>query len=272
MTTQTGEIARSYDAAARKGRAGRRLPQASAMEPPKLRDAPLFSEIDEATLSRLSLDAKVESFEDGEPIFRQGDAIANFFVVLRGYVKLIRVAASGDETLIGLCADGQTVGEPPTRADEVHNLSAEAVGPAMVLKLPATRFARLLKESPALCAAVMQDAKERIAWLVGEIDSLKGQNADQRLARFILSLCPAGEEQCRFRLPYDKRLIAARLGVKQETLSRAFAKLRDYGVRTETRNVQIESVSRLAHQCEQLGRPSRSSYERRDGQTHDDAA
>ncbi len=272
MTTHTSEIAPSYIAAPRKGRVSRRAPPAQPAEPPKLRDASLFSQIDEATLSRLSLDAKVESYEDGDSIFRQGDAIAHLTVVLRGYVKLLRIAASGDETLIGIRADGETIGETPMRADEVHSLSAEAVGPTTALKLPAARFARLVKESPALCAAVIQDAKDRIACLIGEVESLKGQNADQRLARFILSLCPAGEEQCRFRLPYDKRLVAARLGVKQETLSRAFAKLRDYGVRTETRHVHVESVSRLARQCDQLGRASRPPAERRKGENHDDAA
>lgn len=96
----------------------------------------------------------------------------------------------------------------------------------------------------------MKDAKQKMSALVYEIEALKSQNADQRLAHFLLKLCPRGEERCRFRLPYDKRLIAAQLGVKQETLSRAFAKLREIGVRTETRDILVESVSRLQNQCE----------------------
>jgi CRP-like cAMP-binding protein len=118
----------------------------------------------------------------------------------------------------------------------------------------------------------MQDPKESLARLVGEIESLKSQNADQRLAHFLLALCPPGEDRCRFRLPYDKRLIAARLGVKQETLSRAFAKHRAHGVRTETRNVHVESVLRLADQCDRLGRPPRLSLARRKIETQYDAA
>jgi CRP-like cAMP-binding protein len=96
----------------------------------------------------------------------------------------------------------------------------------------------------------MKDAKEKMAALVYEIEALKSQNADQRLAHFLVKLCPQNEERCRFRLPYDKRLIAAQLGVKQETLSRAFAKLREIGVRTETRDILVESVSRLKTQCD----------------------
>jgi CRP-like cAMP-binding protein len=265
------DIALSY-AAPRKGRASRRSSRAALVEPPILRDLPLFAAVDDSTLARLTLEAKVETFEDGAVIFRQGDAVSAVVIILRGFVKVMRIASCGDETLIGIRTDGQTVGEPPSGSNETCRVSAESVGPTAVLKLPAARFARLMKESPALCAAVLQDAREQIAALVTEIESLKAQNADQRLANFILSLCPPGVEQCRFRLPYDKRLIAARLGVKQETLSRAFAKLRDHGVRTETRDVLIESVSRLADQCDQLGRQSRLPSERTPTAGREDAA
>lgn len=255
MSTQTSATALGL-AASRKGRTNRRNGRTVAAEPPALRDLRLFSLVDEPTLARLALEAKVETFGDGGVIFRQGDPVAAVVVILQGFVKVLRIAACGDETVIGIRSNGETLGEPPISAGETCRVSAEAIGPTSVLKIPAARFMRLMKESPALFSAVLRDGNDKIAALVTEIESLKAQNADQRLASFILSLCPPGVEQCRFRLPYDKRLIAARLGVKQETLSRAFAKLRDHGVRTETRDILVESVSRLAGQCEQLGRPA----------------
>jgi CRP-like cAMP-binding protein len=259
-------------AAPRKSRAGRGISRATTAEAPVLRDLPLFSMLDEAILGRLTLEAKVESYSDGAVIFRQGDPVAAVVVILRGYVKILRIASCGDETLIGVRTNGETVGEPPTGANESYRVSAEAVGPTTVVKFPAPRFTRMMKESLALFAAMVQDGKDKIASLTTEIESLKAQNADQRLANFILSLCPPGVEQCRFRLPYDKRLIAQQLGVKQETLSRAFAKLRDYGVRTETRDILVESVSRLAGQCEQLGRAPRLLTEKADQRRRENAA
>jgi hypothetical protein len=77
--------------------------------------------------------------------------------------------------------------------------------------------------------------------------------------RFLISFCPPEEDHCRFRLPYDKRLVAARLGVTQETLSRSFARLRAYGVRTEARGIGIESVARLRAQFEEKAREPRAS-------------
>lgn len=232
---------------------GRRRARGASDDAPDLREIPIFANVEEATLARLAQDTKVEAFEDGAVIFRQGDPVSAVVVILRGFIKLMRIASTGEETLIAIRSDGETVGDPPTNAKEIYRLSAEAVGPTLILRLPATRFAALMSESPALGAAMTQDAKNKIAAFILEIEALKAQNSDQRLARFILSLCPPGEERCRFRLPYDKRLIANRLGVKQETLSRAFAKLREHGVRTETRDVLVESVSRLSEHCDKLG-------------------
>lgn len=241
-------------------------------EPFSLRDLPFFSAIEEKTLAALALDAKVETVQGGFSIFRQGDPVAAVVFVLRGFVKVMRIAANGEETLIAIRSDGESVIEPLAAPGEPCGVSAETVGVSTILRLPAARFARLAKESSALGEALANDARARISSLIGEIEALKSLNADQRLAYFILSLCPFGEESLRFRLPYDKRLIAAQLGVKQETLSRAFAKLREVGVRTETREIFVESVSRLASQCETPGRASRVAGTRSGDLSRDNAA
>jgi len=226
-------------------------------ELPPLRDFPFFASVDDATLQRLAADAKVETHEDGAVLFRQGDRILSMAFVLRGFVKLTRTAASGDETLIALRSIGSSLSDAPMRGDETHLSSAEAAGPVATLKIPASRFARLLVETPSLALAALSDAKQTIAELTGEIESLKGRSAEHRLVRFLISFCPPDADQWRFRLPYDKRLVAARLGVTQETLSRSFARLRAHGVRTEAREITIESIGRLRTQFEEKARASR---------------
>ena len=228
-------------------------------EPQPLREFPFFMGVDDATLQRLAAEAKVETHAAGAALFRQGERITTMSFVARGFVKLTRTAASGDETLIGMRTDGASLIEAPVRADETHHYSAEAVGPATALKIPAGRFARLMADNPSLALAALVDAKRTVAELTGEIESLKASSAEHRLVRFLISFCPPEDDHCRFRLPYDKRLVAARLGVTQETLSRSFARLRAYGVRTEARGIGIESVARLRAQFEEKAREPRAS-------------
>ncbi|MCV2449134.1 helix-turn-helix domain-containing protein, partial [Paracoccus sp. DMF] len=74
---------------------------------------------------------------------------------------------------------------------------------------------------------------------------LKARSGAQRVAEFLLDLCPPDAESTTVMLPYDKMLIAGRLGMKPESLSRSFARLRQCGVRIDQASAVIDSVARL---------------------------
>jgi CRP-like cAMP-binding protein len=81
--------------------------------------------------------------------------------------------------------------------------------------------------------------------LVAQVEQLKAQTGVQRVAEFLAALCPPFEGKCTIALPYDKALIAGRLGLKPESLSRAFAKLRPIGVDVRAAHVIVRDPSRL---------------------------
>ena len=65
------------------------------------------------------------------------------------------------------------------------------------------------------------------------------------MAEFLASLCPIDCGPAMIALPYDKILIAARLGLKPESLSRAFAKLKSLGVSVHASHVAIDDIAKL---------------------------
>ncbi len=68
----------------------------------------------------------------------------------------------------------------------------------------------------------------------------------QRLGCYLLELTQEPTENAvTFRLPFDKRLLAAKLGCRQENLSRAFAALRNLGVETHGARVTLHDIARL---------------------------
>jgi CRP-like cAMP-binding protein len=94
---------------------------------------------------------------------------------------------------------------------------------------------------------------QHMSHLVQQVEQLKAKLGVQRLAEFLVSLCPSGQDTrqdtrqdtCTVALPYDKSLIAGRLGLKPESLSRAFAKLRSVGVHVHAAHVEVRNPDKL---------------------------
>ena len=77
--------------------------------------------------------------------------------------------------------------------------------------------------------------------LVQQVEQLKAQSGVQRVAEFLASLSLAEQGHCAVALPYDKVLIAGRLGLTPESLSRAFARLRSIGVVVDASHVVVKT-------------------------------
>ena len=77
----------------------------------------------------------------------------------------------------------------------------------------------------------------------------RSQTAAQRVANYFLRHCPGSATQAAFRLPYRKRILAGKLGLAPEALSRAFSALSDIGVVVAAKNVRIDNVEMLRTIC-----------------------
>jgi CRP-like cAMP-binding protein len=104
---------------------------------------------------------------------------------------------------------------------------------------------RCIREMPDIAIAMIASSSRRMQRLVQEIEHLKAQTGIQRVAEFLASLCPPGAGPHMITLPYDKTLIAGHLGLKPESLSRAFAKLRSIGVNIQASHVVVREVAKL---------------------------
>ena len=71
------------------------------------------------------------------------------------------------------------------------------------------------------------------------------QQAPQRVAHYLLTHCATDGGPASIRLPFQKSLLAGKLGLAPEALSRAFSTLRRAGVTVRGRTIQINDVSAL---------------------------
>ncbi len=219
-----------------------------------LKMLPFFATLRADTFERLASAVRIERFRKGDTLFRQGEKAASIFVVIEGFLKLSRVSPQGEETLIRIFGRGETVAESVAVLGDDHTTTAEATGPVTVARLPASVVAQVAREAPELSLAILTEASAKIWALMDEIETLKAQTADQRVLRFLISLCGSSPGPLTARLPYTKGDIAAYLGLKQETLSRSFARLKGVGVDIDGRDAHITDVAGLKAEVERLNR------------------
>ena len=160
-------------------------------------------------------------------------------------MKLYRIAPNGAEAVVGVFTKGRSFGEAVAFRHDTYPVAAEAVTDCSLIRIEADAFLRLLRDNPEVAIMMLSATYVHLQSLVMQVEALEAQTGAQRVAEFLLELAPCVEGACEVVLPYDKFLIAGRLGMKPESLSRAFVKLRDQGVTIRQNNAAIADVITL---------------------------
>jgi len=209
------------------------------------REALILKSLPQDLAEELLLCASSRAYARGETVFLQGDPAEQVFIVLEGWVKLFRLTPNGTEAVVGVFTQGRSFAEAAVFSGVPYPVAAEAVTDCQLLAIPARTILARMRARPELCLSVLASSFMHLHGLVSQIEQLKAHTGAQRLAEFLVDLCPVEEGACTITLPYDKSLIAGRLGMKPESLSRAFARLREHGVTVTQNHAAIHEVGRL---------------------------
>lgn len=210
-----------------------------------IRKAPLFSGLSPEAMESLLRGSAPRSYAKGRLLFEQGEAAAAFFIVLDGWVNVFRMTPQGDEAVFGVFTIGQTFGEAAMFIQGEYPAGAQVVEDARLIAIRAETFLDRLSRQPDMALSMLAAMSKHLHSLVNQVDQLQTRSSAQRLAQFLVSLAPVASGSAVVALPYDKSLIAHRLGMKPESLSRAFARLRGQGITADGSRVLIGDVESL---------------------------
>ena len=219
-----------------------------------VRSTPLFGSISQEMTQSIIGSQSVRSYEKDTQLFQQGEVATGFFLVLDGWVKLHRLTPDGSEAVVGVFKRGETFAEAAIFLGGRYPVSAEVVTPSRLLRFDGESLRSRIREQPDLALSMLASASYHLKALVEQIEKIKLLSAPQRAADFLVGLSPASEGSVTIELPYEKTLIANRLGMKPESLSRALAKLRPLGVSVDQERVSIADVQLLTRFVEAIDR------------------
>jgi CRP-like cAMP-binding protein len=213
----------------------------------RVAQAPLLAGLGAADLALLTEGAHATAYPETELLFSQGDKADRFFVVLEGRVSLFALTETGDQSVIEMFDPVCTFAEAAIFSSGVFPLNCEVAAGSRLVHIPAQPFLKRLADNPSLGLALLGGLSRWQTLLFHEIGELKSKSPAQRLATFLLALADkagtGGGEKVR--LPLTKALLASRIGIAPESLSRALGRLKAFGVETHGRDIEINDTDLL---------------------------
>ena len=204
-----------------------------------IRALPLFCDMSEANFEALVNTAFLQRFPPHTSLISEGDLPDFLHIVVEGSVELY-CAHNGHETTIDIMRPVTTFILAAVIRDEIYLKSARTLTPAQILMIPAQTVRDVFGRDAAFARAIVNELADRYRNIVRSLKNEKLRSSAERLANWILQADAQQGHQKSIELAFDKRTLASRLGMTPENLSRNFALLQKYGVKSSGRDITIE--------------------------------
>jgi len=228
---------------------GDRPPRHELDIPGLLARLPLFSALAPEQISPLAAAARERRLAKGEMLFQKGDPAKGFFVVVTGQIKLAFPSAQGNEKVVEIIGPQQSFGEAVMFMDRPFPVFAEALLDTQLIHIAKEAIFRLLETDASFARRMLAGLSMRLHSLIADVESYSLRSSAQRVIGYLLQQSPEADDAAGsidLTLPTSKQIIASRLNLTPETLSRIFHDLSEAGlIDVRGRHITVPDLRRL---------------------------
>jgi CRP/FNR family cyclic AMP-dependent transcriptional regulator len=216
-----------------------------------LRHIPLFAELDDRAIFRLSEGCISRTVGAGHVLFITGDECRGLYIIETGRVRIYRTNAEGREQVLHIEGPGRPVAELPLFDAGPYPASAVALEETRLVFLPRADFESLYRTNPDIAQAIIRALGRRLRHLVHVTETLAFRDVAARLALLLVGYAersgrdtPDGIE---LTLDRTQEELAIEIGAARESVSRAMKQLRRKGLvrRIDRDHLMVPDLSRL---------------------------
>jgi len=216
--------------------------------PELLSRLPLFQQLGEEHICKIAGSVHERRLSKGEMLFQKGDQPWGFFVIMFGQLKLAFPSSAGNEKVVDIIGPKQSFGEAVMFMDRPYPVFAEALTDTLVLHVAKDIINDLIKSEPSFANMLLAGLSMRLHSMLQDVESYSLRSSAQRVIGYLLQQCPPchGEGQVMVELPTTKQIIASRLNLTPETLSRILHDLAEAGlIGVHGKQITINNPDRL---------------------------
>jgi CRP/FNR family cyclic AMP-dependent transcriptional regulator len=215
-----------------------------------LRQAPLFSALDDEAATALRASMSETKIRRGEVLFREGDSGDRLFVVTDGKIKLGRSSTDGRENLLAILGPGQMFGELSLFDPGPRSATVTAVTDVSMLVLSHDEMVRWLSGRPEVARGLLSQLAGRLRKANDVVADLVFSDVPGRVAKALLDLSArfgrTADDGVHVHHDLTQEELAQLVGASRETVNKALADFAQRGwLRLEPRSVVLLDVERL---------------------------
>jgi len=189
------------------------------------------------------------AYARGDYLYRSGDKFESLYAIHSGFFKTQVLHEDGREQVTGFQMFGEIIGLDAISTDR-HHCDAVALENSEVCELPFSKLEALSRELPSLQRHLHRIMSREIVRDQGIMLLLGSMRAEERLAAFLLNLsqryAARGLSPTHFQLRMSRQEIGGYLGLKLETISRAFSLLQQRGlIHIRVKSIEILDLAGL---------------------------
>ncbi len=185
----------------------------------------------------------------GGYLYRTGLRFQSLYAIRRGFFKTYVLEKDGRQQVTGFYMTGELLGLDAI-CTEIHSCDAIALEDSEVCEVPFTKLEEMSRGIPMLMNQFHKIMSREIVKDHGVMMLLGSMKAEERLATFLLNLSrrffKRGYSSTNFILRMTREEIGSYLGLKFETVSRAFSRLQDENIiSVSNKHININDMERL---------------------------
>ncbi len=212
-------------------------------------DRSIFSALHTPDVETLSFEKSCRHYDRNEPVFHEGSYSDGLYCIHDGKIKISRMGPNGRETIIRFATAGDTIGYTALVSGEKLNVSAIALEPTQVCRVPRESIFRLIRSNPTLAMSLMQLMSHELEESERRVVELAQKSVKERVAEALLVLketfgYEADGETISIHLTREE--LADVVGTATESVIRMLSDLKhQHIIETEGTNIRIKNVSAL---------------------------
>jgi CRP/FNR family transcriptional regulator, dissimilatory nitrate respiration regulator len=187
--------------------------------------------------------------QKGELLFQRGDQPKGFYYVIFGQIKLAFSSPNGNEKVVEILGPHQSFGEAVMFMDRQYPVFAESLADTLLLHITRDAVFNLIDQDAGFARRMLAGMAIRLHSIVRDVESYSLRSSTQRVVGYLLQQVPdtpCANSQVDVDLPTSKQIIASRLNLTPETLSRIFHDLSDVGLITvQGKHIALHDVNKL---------------------------